>query len=470
MEKAVGYIDAELRSHCIEVDVRKDVARLVKAGQMTEDMAVGAAYGVFLRSKDHPVYKSLLHGQRPFDVRILFTKSKGSLEGIGERIDERIATQYTFVGPGFLGVKLRAGAYTYNSVAPCAVPFLKVFRAIRKNISFEDISFKDMVFPVEDCREAQKYTELVESLKAIDLPIKIVGDEFVNGKGTEGATEFHMCHLELEDRQWPAGMEAIRCAKTAFYCFIHKRSPHRYLVNKDFLMLKYKGSKFMVRINEPHDLLAELREVVQSKEDSWKENVRMIKKLLGHHGFYPLHFDDHIVDLLCLAINEHFPASFFDEFVCRKVDLNRTLVLDTAEFESSDGLFLRLGNRRLKLAVPESAILKRFGMLCKYFRNNTFKLFDRQFCVLTEKLLIPNTADFDLCFCRFKKAGFMHVPHKQRGMVASIEAKKLHSLGHFFYSVPLDLLMVKCKKDVDPKLLCCIVLMKMSFEYVKINE
>lgn len=468
MDKIIDYISTRLKDHHIDTNVEAQVGRLFTEQKISADTSLDASYAAFLESMDHPVYNSLLSGTRPFDIRIVFKTLKGCLGDLKERIDKKIRNEYSFLCDGFLGVKLYKERYEYGKTVPsCAVPFLRTYRAVRKSICFEEVEFMDMVFEVKESCEPQKHTELVEHLRSIGLPLNIIDDELVNGKGLEGPGECNECILELEDREWPEDSDAVSCAKAALYCFIYRRSPYRHLVFKDAVVLRYKNSMFIIRINSQDDVLRSFRTIVGQRCAAWKENVRMVKKFLGFHGFYPMQYDDYLVEIMCLCINEYHLSSFFDEFVKSRFDFDKTLSLDTLAFEPSEGLFMRQGKRRVRIRVPENTVRKRLSLLCGHFINRKFKLFDPEFNLLSDKFLIPNIKNYDFCTSQFRRVGFKYVLCKKKNFIVTLEAEKLKHLGFFFYSIPLRLLMVKCKKGIDPQLLCSIVLVKMTFEYVR---
>ena len=469
MERAACYIKSRLEDCFPAAYTERGIMALFEHGKLTAETPLERAYEIFTASMEHPAYALLASGRRPFDVTVLFDKWKGRLEEMGARIEEKVHPEYFLVTDGFVGVKLRSRAYVFDKPIPKhAVPFQKVFRAMRKNVDFDAMTFREVLFDTPRLGDDQKYLELVEDLRSIDLPIRIVGDDFVGGRGTESASEYRACNLELEDREWPRDLDAIRCAKTALYCFIHRKCPHRYLLNKDFLVLRYKGTNFMVEINVEERALSAFRELVRRKEDSWKEGVRMVKTVLGHHGFYPIYYGDDLVDLMCMEIDEYWPGSFFGVFVRRQFDCDRIFLVDTLRFEPHRDLALGYQGTKSRMAVPGSVVSARFRTLCNFFRGEVFRPFDRSFNLVTEKYLVPNIGDYDFCLCMSKRAGFKRVEQKMRRVIPTLEIRKLLDLGFFFYSVPMKLLMVRARHGIDHRLLCNVVLAKIPFEYVRI--
>lgn len=470
MKEVGDYVRSKLAYHCINLNVEKEVNALFFEKKINDKMPLDLAYRVFLQSESHPVYKNLLEDRRPFDIRLLARMCRRSLSDVRKKVEEMAECEYCFVSDGFVGIKLRSpGRSAESGIFPQISILQMIYGRIVPYISLEEVQSKDVVFDIGSSYEAQKYTELVESLRTVNLPIHIIDDEFVNGCGVEGPCEYNECNLELEDREWPKSRDAVQCAKTAFYCFLYRRSPHRFLLERKFLVLKYKGSMFLVRINEPKSPLTLFREKVRAKNETWKQNVRMIKRFLGYHGFYPVYYNDYLVEFMCFHIHEWFSASFFAEFVSRRHNLNCCFSLETFITEDSDGFVLKCEGRTLRLPVPETAVQRRFGALCSYFRKGTFKLFDVSLNLHTEKLLIPNIRDYDFALCKVRKTGFRRVRRKPRNVVVSLEVERLKHLGYFFYSVPLKLLMVKCKPGISPALLCNVTLVKTHFEYVRIN-
>lgn len=470
MKEIESYIRSELARHCINLDVEKRVSVLSAENKINDKMPLSQAYRVFLQSETHPVYKSLLEQRRPFDIRLLARVCRRSLSAVRKKVEEMEECEYCFATDGFLGVKLRSPCRSAAGVFPHTSILQKIYREMEPYTSPGEVLSKDVVFDVGASYEAQKYTELVESLRTVNLPIQIIDDEFVNGCGAEGPCEYNECNLELEDREWPRRPDAIQCARTAFYCFLHKRSPHRFLLDRMFLVLRYKGSMFLVRINEPKSLLTLFREHVRAKSETWKENVRMVKRFLGHHGFYPVYYSDYLVEFMCFHIHEWFPASFFAEFVSRRHSLDCCFSLESLTTEESSGFCLKHGGRVLAIPVPEAAVQRRFRALCSYFRKGTFRVFDANLDLQTEKLLVPNIRDYDFALCKVRKTGFQRVRCKPRNVVVSLEVERLKHLGFFFYSVPLKLLMVKCKPGISPALLCNVTLVKTHFAYVRMNS
>jgi hypothetical protein len=372
------------------------------------------------------------------------------------------------------------------------IPYFFVFSAL--DYQLKDYRFNEILFeyhPVED--EMQKYREVIEHIRSLNLPLSLVDDDVFSSlsRGTMAYHEIHDCVIHLEDsKKWPRNVNAIKCAKTAFYCQIFSKSSMRYLVDHEYVMLKHNRSKFKFRITlkgertEKDEVFERLIDVINNQSPFFKEGVVIIKQFLGNHGYYPLLISDELIEIIGLIIGTGIinPGMFFDEYLKYDFQLKgkcfdlMTMKLNDSRDESR--FILIHGTSRHCLKLPDDMVFTRLRGLNGKLRNMPKTIFDVNFNLLTNIFLVPTIKDYDVIFSRTNRRGFKKVHQKTVGVcILGKPVPSSHSdffgdmerFAYLFYSPLRGLLMVKGKEDVDVKLLCMVLLLKTSFEYVMFN-
>jgi hypothetical protein len=494
MDGAIKYITDKLSKHRIVLDVGKVVGELAVANKINEFMTHSAIYTTLLLrlSREDPMYKALLSNTYPFDIEVEIDDKKmlGEAE-LRDKLAEIFAgkTAYIYVRTSgeayFVGIKLNERAYCpirNHNTTEDAIPYYLLTSGLGYDISA--YKFSELIFGYEDGEnEHGKYVELMAHVKQLRLPVSIVDDEMMHLD--TAAQNVHACYLHCSSNEnWPEAQEALKCAKTALYCFIYRKSRFRSDVGHEYVLLKYRGSYFRLQILLKEDRGSEytigsrIAELVSAQPSIFRKNVVSVKRFLDCHGYYPMYIDDRTVEIACLIFGRDILSfgRFFNEFLEYKFDLDgHTFNLESLRLTENQNERFELVYQHnfLALPIPSRKIIKRLNILKKLVRSAGVRLFNREMKLMTRKLLQPCLNDYDLVLGMAFMPGSLAITNSGRrqhllGKAVLQEALPpyLRSKAYFFYSPTHALLMVKLRGDTDAKELQSVLILKTSFRFV----
>lgn len=498
MKEVEEYIEGMLAQHGIRTGVGAVVEELAVSNRINEFMSPQSIYSVFLLhlAKDDEMFKAILNGEHVFDMEVT-VPDKGPRWTCAE-LKRRVVSiygdriRYAYVGAVgdkyLIGIKL--GAKAYEPVAgyggpESTIPYFLLADGLKDGFRASDFGWSEIVFePRASEDEHSKYVEIVEHLKRLRLPVSIIDDDAMH-IGT-CVTNVHECYLHCGSHEnWPEDADALRCAKTALYCLIHKKSRYRSTVGYDYVLLRYRGSHFRFRIVIKRDKNAEFRinlricEVVARQSDVFRKNVVVAKRFLESHGYLPVYFDDRLVELICLMVGRGIDSfgKFFSEFLDHRIRLEGlSLNLETLKaVENKSGRFeVVYQHDMVVVGMPPQKVVHRLNALKKAVRAQSLQLFDRSFRLQTHLLLQPSFKDYDFVLSLSPRPGFVEAEDKAEAVfvlgapsASELLTPALRSKGYFFYSPGHGVLMVKAKAEegVRAEEMLYVLLLKTGFRY-----
>lgn len=389
---------------------------------------------------------------------------KNFLIEIKERLDSLNEILYFIVSKLIIYIKLD------SSYQP--IDYLKLYQNLGIKIKINEI-----YFPVEgkyqnynNSERLRIYNELINHLRNIDLPLRIVYDEFVDN--------FNMIHTFIfleESRAWPDKLDAIKCAITAFYCQIFLKSRYRYEINYEYVVLKYKDIFFRVQIkfktqNQMHNLNenpADIIELYRPYIAIYSDLEHYIRIFMSAHG-YLRYFPDILIKKYAEKYSNlspgrgfvNFLKSGFRDFLVEsennvfKIDINEKsyTIYDNSPSE----------NNKFKsfTYVIDQVVLNRFCLLMKKILYNLQKLDLKLEKYSTLELLRPYIKDYDFVLSNepFKKS------KKVEDIKFRLNFDLDENLGYYFHNTIDNMIMVKCKKPFK-KLIMYYVILQTGFKY-----
>lgn len=497
------FIKKKLWKKRIFVDVDSLIDKLYKEEKINEFMTTDTVCTILMinLSSQHPIFERIMSNKYLFDVEFeIFDdeskcKDKKSnfpyaivdfneeeynklveenqnkptadlQEKIGKILGKK--SRYVFVSFSddrfYVGVKYDDFLDDYSSVNKT------IREGVEKELTNYKCLFRDRNVQIEKTEVKKKYEELLAHVKAIKLPLSVVDDESF---GLETVySDFVDVYILLEySDKWPKDKHAVEYAKTAFYCEIYKRSKFKHFVSEDFVVLKYKNVFFKIVILEELKkdflLMKSLYKSINTVSNTFpnlKDNIRMVKKYLSSHGYYPFYFNDLLVDLVCLCLERiNCPSRFLQAFLEFDFEFKK-LNVETLEVQDSSikrfSIFKKLDN--LFLDLPESNVLKRLKMLNKALLKENYDLLE------------PNCSDYDFCLSYAPRKEFVLVEN-DKIVYKFLDYKILNQCevrkkAYFYYSETQKIVMVKCRSNSDILGLMYYLLSVTSYKYILINK
>lgn len=495
MREVVKFITEKLSKHRIRMDVGSRIEELVVSNKVNEFMTPSSIYTVFLLglAKDDEMYRRLLNGTYLFDLEVEIQDRRGTYECEGLRravVDiYKDRAQYVYVSredrSHFVGIRLSSRGYApvmnYNGPED-TIPYFLLVEELRKDFRIWDFGWNEVIFGFVGEDEYSKYVEVLEHVKGIKLPVPIIDDDAIHVETS--ATNVHTCYLHCGSHEnWPEDEDALSCAKTALYCLIYKKSRYRCSVGYGHVLLKYRGSYFKFQIVIRRDKRARFRidcriaEAVSQQSDMFKKNVVSVKRFLGSHGYFPVYFDDQIVELICLMFGRNHLSfgRFFNDFLEHRIELEGcTFNLETFKLSENKSGRLEVVYQHdlLCVSTPPKKVVQRLNRLKRVAREWKPILFDEEFRLQTYRLLQPSLKDYDFVLSSSFRPGSVEIKGRipspfplGKPLVEEALAPSLRNKGYFFYSPGNSMLMAKTKDGVDAEELLCVLILKTSFKY-----
>ncbi|KAF9763174.1 hypothetical protein NGRA_1442 [Nosema granulosis] len=488
----------------ILTDVDSLIEKLYSEDKINEFMTTDTIYTIVMinLSNKHPVFKRLMNNKYLFDLEFEIVDNKLSTSNnksspyevvdfdedeynkhveedsksasfelqlkIGEILNGKCEYVYVCFAAGkfYVGVKYLNTLEDYISVSKILKESLKSCDILSEEYR---CVFNEKNIEIKKSNLRIIYEELIAHVKAIKMPLGVVDDECL---GIDTIySDFVDVYIQLEySDKWPKDSHAVGYAKTAFYCEIYKRSKFRHFVDEDCVVLKYKNVFFKILILEEMKIDFVIKKSLYRSLDSvsrsypnLKNNIRMVKKYLSSHGYYPFYLNDLFVDVICLCLEKiDCPSRFLREFLEYNFDFKK-LNVETLEVQDSSVkrfcLYKKLDN--IFLDLPESIVVKRLKMLNRLLLGGPYDL------------CYPNCYDYDFCLSYFPRENF-NIFEKE-GLICQfldykiLEKKEVKKRAYFYYSEAHKMLMVKCRKENDVIPLMYYLLSVTSFKYILTN-
>ncbi|ADM11698.1 uncharacterized protein Eint_060910 [Encephalitozoon intestinalis ATCC 50506] len=495
MENAKRYIEDRLEKYKIKIDVDSVIEELTLSNKINEFMPPSSVYSVLLMhlGKKDEVYRSILNGEYLFDIEAVL-RDKESLYS-SEKLKEDVIRIYgdrmryvyvnTSEGKHFIGIKLSNRGYSpvpnYNG-PESTIPYFLLVNGL-KGFKADDFVWNEIVFGIKLMGdEYSKYVEILEHIKKIRLPVEIIDSGTMHM--STSVTNIHECYLHCGSyANWPQDQDALNCAKTALYCLIYKKSKYRCAIGYSHVLLKYRGSYFKFKIMIKGDRKAEFRinerisEIMSEQSDVVKKNTMITKIFLDSHGYFPVYFDDRLVELICLMIGREIRSfgRFFQEFLGHRIRLEGySFNLETLKVTENKNKRFEVVYQHdiVVIKTPPLKIVQRLNGLKKTVLGLKIPLFDENMRLQTHKLLQPTFRDYDFILSLYSRTGFEEVEDKTdppflfgTPLIEELLTPSLRSKGYFFYSSRHSVLMVKVNEDCDPEELLYVLLLKTGFRY-----
>lgn len=495
MKEIAEFITNKLSRHKIKIDVSPVLDRLVVSNKVNEFMTPSSVYTTFLLhlGKEDAMYKAVLNGAYLFDMEVEI-KDAGHLyeesrlkDVIMDVYNERI--EYVYVSTTddvhFVGIKLSNKAYkpvvNYSGTED-TIPYFLLVNGLKNDFKVRHFAWNELLlgFQVGE-NEHSKYVEILEHIKGIRLPVSVIDDDSMHMD--TAASNMHVCYLHCGSHEnWPEDQSALDCAKTALYCLIYKKSRYKCDVGYDHVLLKYKGSYFKFLILIKRDRKTEFRinsrisEIIGQQPDIFKKNVISIKKFLDKHGYFPVYFDDRLIELICLMCGRNIASfgKFFNEFLEYKIRLEGcSFSLETFKITENKNRRFEVTYKHdlLCVGVPPEKVIQRLNALKKIIRTQRPALFNDDFKLQTYRLQRPSLEDYDFVLSSYYKPGFVEIEGQAPASfllgkpVPEVLSHNHKNKAYLFYSPGNSMLMVKMKNKADPEVLLYVLALKTGFKY-----
>lgn len=503
MEKIVEYIHKNLESLGIEQKYTSELNDMTENHIISGNMPLKGAYNAFLlrMSRVHPIFSRILKKEYIFDITFTITKNISNLQEFKEKLSKKTPEfEYFFIlneDNGLsIGAKFSDNIYDIEENFKGLV-YIKPYKFLCDyfELDMADFEFKQYIFPINGNNDVQKaYSSFIELLKTVNIPLSIVSDDILF-KDTNILNLYDVCIYLEQSRKWPKDQNAINCAKTAFYCQLCSKICCRVFIDKNYCVFNHRGFFFKVRIfiksdlNVKHRVILGLNSKIKEKGQGFHRKVKMIKGLLANLGFYPLIFDDLLIDSISLILGSNIiaDAKFIDEFFKFNFDLcNKTFNLDDLQYEpsysintNSKNLKISWKNETLAVSLPSSYYIEQLREIFSSFNSNAFKISNSSdsFFISPDPFSKPILDSFSFILAKNKLddrfdeiIGAMEGPFdlavpEYRDSPIKIMPNKIKT----YYSPTLGLLMVKVDEDLDSNLIANIFISETSFNFIRFN-
>ncbi|KAF7684491.1 hypothetical protein TCON_0303 [Astathelohania contejeani] len=495
MEDFKVFIEKELGKYGIHPQIEQELDTLKKSNKINEFMTPQSVYTTLLLrlGKSNPMYKAILGGTKClFDIELKFNelrnpkKIENSLLKLGN-------VSYIYIENKFIGIRL-----LNNKERNMSISWSGLYKTICETIlTAEDITKKNIpsffefseIFFEHRVRsdEYSKCISVLERIRGMALPFTLTDDEII-GPVERGTLAFYQPHrCELLANFGDSKEELTKYTKVFFLCQIGKQLSEKSFIEDEGLVIRYKNSYLYLRIGDEETNLAryEFYSMVKRLSSTTKEGIIFAKTLLASHGYSPIYFTDEFIEYIGLLIGENANSGrFLREFLKFNFkNLRRKAVIEDGILKLEEGnlkkefICIIHQNMEYRIPMPPEIILNRFVLLATKILETKFALFDSEWMLQSEKLLIPSIQDYDFVLSSANRAGFTRVERRSKngeGLILgrinpSWLVNELGMFAYFFYSPYLGLLMVKMKDGfaLYSELLRNILLLKTPFEYFK---
>lgn len=492
----------ELGRYKIHRDYSETVESLVKKGILKDGMTYKALLNTFLlhMSKSSKLFKNIMKKKYVFDLTCNIAASSLdeylSTDQLVQKLEQSFKgrIEYAHVefrdSQIFIGLKFSSTIYSplkeYN-VPDYVYPYKLLL--FEKSIKITDYTFDQLLFDYQIPKDIQKtYLRFMEHLKTLDLPLSITYGELLHSCINISSIFDVFIHLEASS-EWPKEQKAIDYAKAAFYCQIYLKSKYRYSVCKEYCVFHYEEFYFKVKILIKADLSAKykvlmgLESTIKGLAEQLYRKVHIAKTIFARLGLYPLYFDDWFIEMICLLLDNEIvgDAKFIDELLKFDYDLRGCLFsidsLKLSRNHSTDKLFrVSFRDTIFNYPLPDNNVVEETKAKMPSFRVPSI-LFNEEFALQTGKLLDPNLSSYSIVLSRKPLQGSLEVigNHSDTFDLGTPELKEftgstVFKMGDFYYNPLSGILYINPKPEIDADLLANVLLLKMSFKFIKICE
>lgn len=502
MEQLKSLVCQNLKKYKINKKYDTEIEEMFEKNILNDKLPLSALYNTFIlnMSKKSPIFQSILKKQDVFDLTCYLNESKLSEdeEKIKFRIEKsfRSRMEYVYVEKinkeYFIGVKLSKDAYLEiknSDVEEYLYPYK--FMLFDKSLEITDFRFDQFMFNYNRPKNIQKiYAEFIEHLKTLNLPLSVVSDDLLFEN--TNILPIYEVYLYLEpSSQWPEDTEVINCAKTAFYCQMYLGSKFRHSVKKDYCVFKYRGFYFKTKIliksdmNIKYNVHMGLNSVIKKQSVDFHRKIQMIKTIMAKIGAYPLHFDDFFVEMLCLMVGASTigDARFLEKLFTHQFDLNGAIFdLESGKIENDtpkneNTMKIKYKNSVLNYTLPSESVYEDVFIKLMNAKIAENILINNDFIFETDDVFKMNLDGFDAVFSKTKLDGFEEIV----GVLTDdfdlgtpdfkeFAGSSISKAGVFYYDPLSKLLAVNVNEGLDLDLIVNVLILQVSFEYVKINR
>lgn len=496
MEQLKSFVYQNLKKYKIARKYDNEIDEMFEKNILNTKLPVNALYNTFIlnMSKNNPIFSNILKKQDVFDLTCYLDSSKLSEDYDEDKIRFKIEKsfrnrmEYVYIDKidkeYFIGIKLSKEAYLEiknSDVEEYLYPYK--FILFDKTLKITDFRFDQFLCNYNKPKNIQRiYAEFIEHLKVLNLPLSIVSDDILFEN--TNILPIYDVYLYLESSsKWPKDIEAIDCAKTAFYCQMYLGSKFRHTVKKDYCIFKYKGFYFKTRIlikndlNIKYNIQMGLDSIVKRQTVDFQRKIHMVKTIFAKIGVYPLHFDDFFIEVLCLIVgtNTIGDARFLEKLFNFEFDLNNKAVnLETEKMEDDENrpktMKIKYKDFVLNYRLPDEAI---WNYAFRRLKDIKMPGINDDFVIETDNLFNLDTG-FDVVFSRAKLEGFEEIV----GLLTDdfdlgtadfkeFVGTAIFKTGTFYYDPLSRILAVNINEGLDAELITNILILQMSFDYVK---
>lgn len=506
IEQFKKNLHEDLKKHKITKNYSKDIDMMFEQSILREEMSYKSLYNTFLlrMSTQEKLFGSILKNIDVFDLTCYFqppeslkhlTENEITL-ALNESFKSRAIYVYVEKQNAHFFIAIKFSKDIFISIKNQDVQeFLYPYKLLMfdKAIKITDYKFDQFLIDYLKPKCVVKtYATFIEHLKTLHLPLSIVDDDLLFQSTSILPVYDVFIYLQASSR-WPKDQEAIDCAKAAFYCQLYTKSKYRNAINKRYCMFKYENVYFRIQIliksdfNAKYRNLISLNQKIKVLDDVFYRKCHMAKKILATLGFYPLHFDDCLVDIICLIIGNNTvgDAAFLEKFINFNFELQgHVFNLDTLKLAKDDTCTEELGSLRVisrdllcSLSFPDSAILDELGKKLKKLTVPNIGLLDEDFIIQTESILQVDFKDYDIVLSRSPLKNFEQVIgvipsdfNLRSSYYKDFVSKKFSKLATVYYNPCENVLMANITPGSDLNLVANLLITETSFEYAKIKQ
>ncbi|KAM0686912.1 hypothetical protein COBT_001856 [Conglomerata obtusa] len=503
------FIKQKLEKENIFYNPICEIQELIRSGNIKKHTTNENAYAMFLlKTSDIAIFKRIIDEETViYDLHVVLPiLNKNTLANLDLKLKSLCRQRFSFYLVTEYEKKLHVYIkFNYNKIYKpleqneeiykYAIPYFLFYNCISDLYKLSDVVFDELIFEkYESFDDKTNYKNIVEILKKTKAPLCIINDTLTSSlkSCTLAYNEIHEIELQLEgNKEWPEYKEARDIAKSSFYCMLYNKNTYKCRITKEYFILKYRNNFYKFKIVLADDFLhkeqvmkKKINQKILCSSDMLKDNISIVKKYLGSHGYYPLIINDLYIEVVSLIIyeDEMSPGIFFKKFLDYTFDLKYIrydVNLGEMTEHSSPHFEVVADNIILRIDEIDKNYVQRILTLNKKIKNLKFQSFNEKFEVITNKLLVPMINDFDIVFSKYLRNGFCKVENKtscdfELGMPlfegTNVIFDYLNEYAYFLYSPVMHLLMVKKKIEIDTGFLVNLILSRISLQYIKINN
>lgn len=403
----------------------------------------------------------------------------------------------------FIGIKLNNKGFEPVKNEEIPAPLIPYFLLAKCFKNLTKLKFNEKLFFWKETGDVhQSIAEFMVHMKSLYLPLSISAHETMHAS-TNILPIYDIFIYMNASNKWPEDAEAVECVKTVMYCQYFLKSKYRRFLNKDYVVFKYNDYYFKIHVlgdknkNIRYKIKTNLESIIADKGELLSRKIRIIKRMLGCLGFYPLIFDDFLIDCLSLYIGKNVigDAKFIENFLSFDFNLDgKVLFLDNLRMDTNTIFSSGMAARQLKIvsgeisyfcALPNKSLIEELGLIITKIREDPSGLFiDSDLNLATLDLLRPDFSNYTFILSKNPSPDFFNKPDQFEEIIGALNSdfilgtpnlsdtivKKLHEEALSYYSPIYDCLFVKVHSGFDTNLIANIMIMETSFNYIKFNK